>query len=260
LPHRPLKRVLVVDDDADLLAVVSLALGGLGGLAVETCSCPLAAVEIARECGPDLVLLDLMMPTLDGFSVLRGLRENPSTGSLPVVLMSAQADMRQRSQYEAMGCVGVIRKPFDPVALPARLEELWEAHWDARISAHQAEFEGLRLAYIGELSEKMAAMQAAASQLAAVGWDRSVVESLAHLAHRVAGSAGLYRLAGVSRSASALEQIVNRMLAGPTWPPATPASDLARLVKAVGRTARAEAGASTPRAMKAPDAGSTSAV
>jgi HPt (histidine-containing phosphotransfer) domain-containing protein len=68
-----------------------------------------------------------------------------------------------------------------------------------------------------------------------------VVESLAHLAHRIAGSAGLYRLSALSRSAGALAEIVNRMLQGGSWPPASSAADLARLVQAVDRTARTEA-------------------
>jgi len=254
LPHRPLKQVLVVDDDADLLAVVSLALGALGGYTVETCSLPRAAAETARAFGPDLVLLDVMMPELDGYGVLQALREQPATGQLAVVMMSAQADQRETAYYLSAGCTGVIRKPFDPIGLPARLEEFWEVHCQKRAQSHQVEFELLRRAYIGELAEKMNAMQAAAAQLAAAGWDRSVLESLARLAHRIAGSAGLYRLAGLSRSASALEEIVNRMLSGPIWPPASAPSDLARLVQAVGRTARAEAGyaPSPPRTPERP--------
>ena len=108
----------------------------------------------------------------------------------------------------------MIAKPFDPVALPETLEQLWALHAQLRMEAHQREFEALRRAYIGELAEKMAAMQAAASALATEGWDRSLLESLSHLAHRIAGSSGLYRLSALSRSAGALEEIVNRLLNG----------------------------------------------
>jgi HPt (histidine-containing phosphotransfer) domain-containing protein len=109
------------------------------------------------------------------------------------------------------------------------------------VEAHQKEFEALRRAYIGELAEKMEAMQTAASALSREGWDRSVVESLAHLAHRIAGSAGLYRLTALSRSAGALEEILTRILTSTSWPPASSAADMARLVQAVDRTARTEA-------------------
>jgi two-component system OmpR family response regulator len=242
LVHRPLKQVLVVDDDPDLLAVVSLALTALGGYAVETCNAPRQAVETARGFGPDLILLDVMMPRLDGFGVLKAMRAEAATTRTPVVFMSALGDRQQIAHHEASDCLGVIAKPFDPVALPDTLEQLWQLHAQRRVEAHRREFETLRSSYIGELAEKMRAMQAAAAALATEGWDRSVLESLSQLSHRIAGSAGLYRLATLSRSAGALEEIVNRLLSGPTWPPPSSPSDLARLVQAVGRTARAEAG------------------
>jgi two-component system OmpR family response regulator len=236
---RPLKQILVVDDDPDLLAVVSLALTGLGEYVVETCASPCDAVEAARRFAPDLILLDLMMPGLDGFAVVKAMRELPATSGTPVVFMSARAE-RPPAQWESLECLGVIQKPFDPVRLPETLEELWSLHVRRRIVAHEREFEVLRRAYIGELAEKMRAMQAAATTLATEGWDRAVVESLAQLAHRIAGSAGLYRLPALSRSASALEEIINRLLSGPTWPPASASTDLASLVRAVDRAARNE--------------------
>jgi CheY-like chemotaxis protein len=245
LGHRPLKQVLVVDDDPDLLAVVSLALTALGGYTVETCDSPLKAVGAARDFGPDLILLDVMMPRLDGFGVLKALREDATAGSIPVVFMSAVGDRRQFAQHEGVDCLGAISKPFDPVGLPEVLQEFWQLHAEGRAEAHRREFESLRSSYVGELAEKMRAMQATAGVLAAEGWDRSALQSLAQMAHRIAGSAGLYRLAALSRSAGALEEIVNRMLSGPAWPPASSPSDLARLVQAVGRTARAEAGSTT---------------
>jgi CheY-like chemotaxis protein len=245
LVHRPLKQVLVVDDDPDLLAVVSLALTALGGYTVQTCDAPLQAVETAQDFGPDLILLDVMMPVLDGFGVLKAMREVAATRGIPVVFMSALAERQRIPQHETLECLGVIAKPFDPVALPDTLEDMWQLHAQRRMEAHRREFEALRSSYIGELAEKMKAMQAAAAALAAEGWDRSAVESLAQLAHRIAGSAGLYRLTALSRSAGALEEIVNRLLSGPTWPPSSSPADLTRLVQAVGRTARAEAGSAT---------------
>jgi CheY-like chemotaxis protein len=223
------------------LAVVSLALTALGGYAVETCDSPFEAVERARGFGPDLILLDVMMRGLDGFGVLKAMGEVSATSGTPVVFISAHADRRQIAQYERLGCLGVIAKPFDPVALPETLEQLWALHAQLCVEAHQKEFEALRRAYIGELAEKMEAMQTAASALSREGWDRSVVESLAHLAHRIAGSAGLYRLTALSRSAGALEEILTRILTSTSWPPASSAADMARLVQAVDRTARTEA-------------------
>jgi two-component system, OmpR family, response regulator len=242
LRHRDLKRVLVVDDDPDLLAVVSLALTGLGGYTVQCCDSSAEAVEAAREFEPDLILLDVMMPGLDGYGVLKDMRAGGATRAIPIVFMTAQADRATMAAYEALGCLGIIAKPFDPVALPEILDDCWQLHGRRRIEAHNREFEALRRAYAGELKERLDAMQAAAAALARDGWDRARLESIAQMAHRIAGSSGLYRLAAVSRAALALEGIVNRLLGGPNWPPASFPADLVRLVQAVAQTARSEAG------------------
>jgi CheY-like chemotaxis protein len=235
-----LKDVLVVDDDPDLLAVVSLALTGLGGYSVHTCDSPMDAAERARLFSPDLVLLDVMMAGLDGFGVLKALRDAEETRAIPVVFMSAQADRARIAAYEPLGCLGMIAKPFDPLRLPDILEDLWLLHAQRRVEAHHREFELLRTAYRQELGEKIAAMRAGAAALAAEGWDISLVQSIAQLAHRIAGSSGLYRYSSLSRSAAALEEIVNRLLRGARWPPPSSPAELVRLVEAVAHTARTE--------------------
>jgi len=247
LPHRPLKRILVVDDDPDLLAVISLSLTALGGFAVETCGSPVDAVDAARCFGSDLVLLDIMMPGQDGFAVLSTMRQIADTSRTAVVLMSAHRLQRHEfARCEALGCLGVIPKPFDPATLPERLENLWDLYARRRLEAHHSEFEALRRAYVAELAQKVSAMEAAAVTLAHSGWDRPLIESLYHLAHRLAGSAGLYRLHAVSRSAAALEDIVHRMLNGPSWPPHRSPEELARLVQAVSRAARRDTALAEP--------------
>jgi two-component system OmpR family response regulator len=186
----PLKQVLVVDDDPDLLAVVSLSLTALGGYKIESCNSSEKAVEAARSFAPDLILLDVMMPGLDGFGVLRALREVGETESIPVVFMSAHSDRQQIAEYVTLGSLGVITKPFDPIALPGVLEDFWVLHSRRRMDAHQREFEGLRRSYIRELADKMATMRTAATALAEGGWDRSRVELLAHGTHGSAWCGG----------------------------------------------------------------------
>jgi two-component system, OmpR family, response regulator len=241
VPHRPLRRILLVDDDPDVRSVAALVLTALGGYSVESCDSACVALEIAPSFAPDLVLLDIMMPDMDGFGTLKALREAEATATTPVVLMSASVQRQESAQYDTLGCLGVIAKPFDPAALPARLETLWEVHTRRRMDAHHREFEALRRAYVDELPEKINAMQQTAAALAARGWDRPTVESLYQLTHRLAGSSGLYRLSALSRTAGALEEIVKRLLSQPTWPPSSAPDNLAMLVHAVCRTARDEA-------------------
>src|SRR6185436_4711036 len=146
----------------------------------------------------------------------------------------------EMTHYQELGCLGVVPKPFDPIQLPSVLEGMW-GHRRARlVAAHQRQFEELRLAYVAQLPEKIEAMRQASRAMVEAGWDREAAQSLHDLAHRMAGSSGLYRLNALSRSAAALEEIVKRLLGAPSWPPSTSPVELARLVKAVDRTARNE--------------------
>jgi CheY-like chemotaxis protein len=241
-----LKRILVVDDDPDLLAVVSLALTALGGFDVLTCASSRDALDMAEREDPDLILLDIMMPDVDGFGVLRSLREGNATAAIPIVMMSAAVRPQDTPGYKSLGCIGLIAKPFDPAALPQKLERLWGAHVERRQEAHRREFERLRRVYLGELAEKLRTMEETAASLVSGGWDRARLEVLYHVVHRMAGSSGLYRLPTLSRAAGALEAIVKRYLSAPVWPPATSPGSLTMLVQAVDQAARTEAGMPAP--------------
>jgi CheY-like chemotaxis protein len=235
-----LKRVLLVDDDPDIRALVSAALGHLAGYEVKSCSSARECLSAAESFRPDLILLDVMMPEADGLSALEALRRLEATRDTPVVFVTASAQPSDLARYRQLGCLGVIRKPFNPVSLPDTLESLCQAGRAPRTPSAAAEFEELRRTYLAELPQRLDALQEAARALAAIGWDRPTVETMYHLTHRLAGSAGLYRLGELSRTAGLLEQIVKRLLGSPTWPPASSPAELTTLVKAVRRCARSE--------------------
>lgn len=121
----PLRRVLCVDDDADILAVVSLSLRTLGGLTVHVAGSGAEALQMLRREQVDLVLLDVMMPGMDGMQTLAAIRENPATATTPVVLMTARVQLHEQAHPPA-GVHSVIAKPFDPVSLAPRLQAIWE--------------------------------------------------------------------------------------------------------------------------------------
>ena len=124
--NRPLRRILAVDDDPDILAVVALALRTLGGLDVVTASSGNEALGILAKGTFDLVLLDVMMPGIDGLETLQAIRDNKATADLPVVLMTARVKLYEQGAEQPPGVLAVIPKPFDPVTLPRRLQVLWE--------------------------------------------------------------------------------------------------------------------------------------
>ena len=120
-----LQRVLYVEDDGDIRTIALLALETVGGLQVRACSSGADAVQAAPEFAPQLLLLDVMMPGMDGPTTLARLRELPATASVPVVFMTAKVQASEVEQYRALGAIGVITKPFDPMTLARQVQDLW---------------------------------------------------------------------------------------------------------------------------------------
>ena len=112
-------RVLHVDDEPDIREVVELSLGLDPELSVRGCGCGSDALTAAAAWSPDLILLDVMMPVMDGPTTLAHLRQSPKTADIPVVFMTARAQPRELQHFISLGAEGVIAKPFDPMTLAA---------------------------------------------------------------------------------------------------------------------------------------------
>jgi two-component system, OmpR family, response regulator len=112
-------RVLYVDDEADIREVVEIALGLDPAFEVRSCACGGDAVAAVAEWPPDIVLLDVIMPGMDGPATLARLREHRDTAKVPVVFLTARAESSERRRLLALGAAGVIAKPFDPMMLAA---------------------------------------------------------------------------------------------------------------------------------------------
>jgi two-component system OmpR family response regulator len=110
-------RVVYVDDEADIREVAALSLGLDPELEVRTCASGADLITIAATWHPDIILLDVMMPGMDGPSTLAGLRRNPALAAIPVVFITARTQSREVERFTAMGAAGVITKPFDPMTL-----------------------------------------------------------------------------------------------------------------------------------------------
>lgn len=119
-------KVLLVDDEADIRRIASLSLAGVGGMEVAQADGGSEGIRRAREDRPDVILLDLMMPGLDGLATLRALRDDPKTSQIPVVFLTAKAMSSEVERLKTLGARGVLIKPFDPMALPRLLRELLE--------------------------------------------------------------------------------------------------------------------------------------
>lgn len=125
MPAHPLKKILYVEDEPDIRTIAKLALEAVGGFVVTVCPSGEDAVASAVAFAPDLILLDVMMPGMDGPSTLKALRELPGLESTPVVFMTAKVQPQEIALFRSLGAVDVIAKPFDPMTLAARVGDIW---------------------------------------------------------------------------------------------------------------------------------------
>ena len=104
-----------------------MALEAVGGFTVIACASGSEALANAPGASADLLLLDVMMPGMDGPTTLKALRELPATANTPVIFMTAKVQAAEVAQYRELGAMDVIHKPFDPMELSAQISCIWEA-------------------------------------------------------------------------------------------------------------------------------------
>ncbi len=120
-----LSKILYVEDGPDIQTVAAMALEMIGGLTLEVCSSGEEALAKGEGFKPDLILLDVMMPEMDGPTTLGNLRKVSSLNDIPAVLMTAKVTPADVQNYKDMGAVDVIPKPFDPMTLAEQVREIW---------------------------------------------------------------------------------------------------------------------------------------
>jgi two-component system, OmpR family, response regulator len=123
----PLNRILYVEDEPDIRFVAEMALQAVGGFTVVTCTSGEEALGAAPAARADLLLLDVMMPGMDGPGTLKALRALAATAQTPVIFMTAKVQAAEVAVYKALGALEVIAKPFDPMTLAAQIQRIWDA-------------------------------------------------------------------------------------------------------------------------------------
>ena len=123
-PH-PLKCVLSVDDEEDIQSIIKISLERLGGIQAHFCTDPQLAMARAREVKPDLILLDFVMPRLDGATLFKRLQADADLARIPVVFLTAVMTGPEVRNLNFLGAAGVLIKPFDVLELPRKLSAIW---------------------------------------------------------------------------------------------------------------------------------------
>jgi CheY-like chemotaxis protein len=125
MPERPLLKICYVEDDDDIQRIARLSLERVGKMEVSIIGDPTTAVDAILVFQPDLVLLDWMMPVMDGPTLFRRMRETEGLRDMPVVFITAKASQRELDELRGMGAAGVLSKPFSPKDLPEQLRAIW---------------------------------------------------------------------------------------------------------------------------------------
>lgn len=124
------RRILLVDDEEEVRLVAKMALESVGGFEVRECASGAEALAVAGAADVDLVLLDVMMPGMDGIAALDALRRIPGMRTTPIIFMTAKVQPSEIRSYLSHGAIGVIPKPFSPMDLSGQIRRIWREHVD----------------------------------------------------------------------------------------------------------------------------------
>jgi CheY-like chemotaxis protein len=217
---RKLESVLCADDDPDIIAVLQATLTLIAGLDVRITRSGERLIGMALERQPDLVLIDVMMPGLDGLATLERMRGNPLLAHIPVIFLTAKVMPSDIELMLTSGALGVIAKPFDPLKVGEQIITLWEK---GRATCPAADAGALSQvsAHVDELVERF--LRRSSGELVrlrtmirkARQGDALALKEVEHIAHRIHGSGAMLGLLTVSALAEAIEHLAAGVLADP---------------------------------------------
>jgi CheY-like chemotaxis protein len=123
------RKILIVDDEDDIREVAQMSLEMVGGWQVVPARSGAQAIELAAREQPDAILLDVMMPGMDGPTTFEHLQAVEETRDIPVIFLTAKVQGRERRTLDELGVRGVIPKPFDPITLPGQVSDVLNGQW-----------------------------------------------------------------------------------------------------------------------------------
>jgi CheY-like chemotaxis protein len=201
-------RVLHVDDEIDIRAVVEISLGFDPAFVTRSCSSGEEALTVALEWQPAIILLDVMMPGMDGPATLLRLRENARTATIPVVFMTARAQTRELDSFRSLGAVGVIPKPFNPMTLAASVHSYVQLPADP--------LDELRRAFLQRVRRDATVLASLRLALQEKSDRPATLSGIKQIAHSLAGAGGIFGFAEISDAAAKLQEAMIDELDGPS--------------------------------------------
>ena len=131
---QPLKKMILVDDDEDVLTIAKYCLESLKGVDIKYLTSGEETLKEALSFQPDLILLDIMMPKMDGITTLKTMKLVPNLTNIPVVFFTAKVQKEELAQYQQLGAIETIIKPFDPLTLADNILKIWDRYQERKAS------------------------------------------------------------------------------------------------------------------------------
>lgn len=227
MPLPQLNRILYVEDEPDIRNIATIALESVGRFTVCACESGAEALAALSEFKPDLILLDVMMPGMDGPTTLVKLRERPEATGIPVAFMTAKAQSAEVAALKCAGAIDVIPKPFDPMTLSETVRALWGQHANPRQSTvgrgpdresadgtFERKVESIRRDFLTRLPHRVGEIEQAVSELAVAGDPGAALLTVRRLVHTLRGSAGTLGMLRIAESAARFESLIVGLLEG----------------------------------------------
>jgi two-component system alkaline phosphatase synthesis response regulator PhoP len=118
------KSILLIDDEPNLAEVIAVCLESFKGWKVQIANSGKAGLDLVETVNPDAILLDVMMPKMDGVTVYQSLQKNPVTQNIPVIFLTAKVQVSDRDRLTQLGAAGVIAKPFEPLKIADQISQI----------------------------------------------------------------------------------------------------------------------------------------
>jgi diguanylate cyclase (GGDEF)-like protein len=203
-------RVLFVDDDISIQRLARITLERVGGYEVHVCGSGSEAVSAVGAFRPDIIILDVNMPLMDGPRTLVEIKKIPEMSSVPIVFLTASANEKEIDNYIRIGAAGVIAKPFEPMAFPKRVADFLGRH-DGMQTDTLSELDSLALDYAKELPAKIREIEKGWKEISEGEWSSAARDKICLMAHKLAGSGETFGFPDISSSAHLLEQLLKKV-------------------------------------------------